>query len=354
MPPMQGVRVGIYTLGEQLGKSGGMGSVWQAFDVSGRELALKLMHSHAAQDGDLVRRFRQEYEIGRRFNHPNLVRMVDQGTFDGVPYLVMELAAGKTVRRLLERGGTFREGEVARFIGDAASGLSALHGGGIIHRDLSATNLMVDRDLSAKIIDYGIARQIGREQLTQPGGFMGKAEYSAPELYLGRQVGPPADIYALGILAFESLTGHVPFRAGRYVDVLRMQAERPAPSLTAELPVISDQIDGLVRAMMEKSPAKRPAAADVARACRLISGRASAPAQRPRERTPRVMAPATASPQDRTMLRKSTAPLRQQTSQPRPPASAPNQGALIALLAVAGVAIAGVAATIISAIALGG
>lgn len=354
MPPVQGTRIGNYALGEQLGKSGGMGSVWQAFDPSGRELALKLMHGHAAQDEDLVRRFRQEYEIGRRFNHPNLVRMVEQGTFGGVPYLVMELAPGKTVRRLLERGGTFREGEVARFIGDAAAGLAALHGGGVIHRDLSATNLMVDRDLSAKIIDYGIARHIGREQHTQPGGFMGKAEYSAPELYLGRQVGPPTDVYALGILAYESLTGHVPFRSGRYVDVLRMQAERPVPSLVAELPVISDQMDGLVRAMLEKNPSKRPSATEVARACRVIAGHAGASAPGPVDRTPPSRQVQPVSPRERTMLRRTATPTRRPPAPRRQSSSTTKNGPFIAMLMVGGVAAVGVVAAVLTAIAMGG
>ncbi len=353
---MDGARVGRYTLGEQLGRPGGMGAVWLATDESGREYALKVMHAHAAEDADLVRRFRQEYEIGRRFNHPNLVKMVDQGTVDGTPFLVMELAQGKTVRRLLERGGTFREGEVARFIADAAAGLAALHAGGILHRDLSATNLMVERDLSAKIIDYGIARHIGSQSHTQAGGFMGKAEYSAPELYLGRSVGPPADVYALGILAFESLTGHVPFRAGRYMDVLRLQAERPVPSLAAELPVISDQMDALVQAMLDKIPARRPSAAEVERACRVIAAGAGAGASPFRAAPPKPQPQRPASPAERTSYRPQPAPTptrtrtRAHTQYQRQPSKAP----IVAAIVVGAVATAGVVGVVITALAQGG
>lgn len=351
---MDGARVGRYTLGEQLGRPGGMGAVWLATDETGRQVALKVMHAHAAEDADLVRRFRQEYEIGRRFNHPNLVKMVDQGTVDGTPFLVMELAQGKTVRRLLERGGTFREGEVARFIADAAAGLTALHAGGIIHRDLSATNLMVERDLSAKIIDYGIARHIGSQSHTQAGGFMGKAEYSAPELYLGRSVGPPADIYALGILAFESLTGHVPFRAGRYMDVLRLQAERPVPSLSAELPVISDQMDALVQAMLDKIPARRPSAADVERACRAIAAGAGASPNplRPAPLRPQPQRPA--SPVERTAYRPQPSPAPTTTGTRSQYQRQPSKAPIVAAAVVGAVATAGVIGVVITALAQGG
>lgn len=267
---MQGARVDEYVLGEQLGRAGGMGSVWEARDAHGNVHALKLMHAHAADDPDLVQRFRREFEIGRHFNHPALVRMVSSGTVNGIPYLVMELAPGKTVRRLLERGGPFREEQVLRICANVAGGLAALHGGHVVHRDLSATNVMVARDLSAKVIDYGIARLMAQDNHTPPGGFMGKAEYAAPEIYYGRDATPATDIYSLGVLMFEMLTGQVPFRARTYVDVLKLHATSAVPSPRALVPVLTPETDALVRAMLDKTPSNRPSAATVALRCQQI------------------------------------------------------------------------------------
>jgi len=259
-----GAVVGGYRLVEVIG-AGGMGTVWRASEPGG-QVALKTMHPHLADDAELVRRFQREYAVGAKVRHPNLIRMRSQGQHDGVPYLVMDIASGKSVRRLIDLGGPFREWEAATIGQQVASALAALHGAGVVHRDLKASNIVLDRDLHAVVIDLGIARVDG-EQTRADGGFMGSAEYAGPEPYLGRPAGTPADIYALGIVLFELLTGDVPFRASSYADVLRMHAEMPAPRVSTRMPLVSETMDYLVFAMLDKKAERRPNATQVQMAC---------------------------------------------------------------------------------------
>ena len=264
-----GERVGLYTLVSLKG-SGGMGAVWEAQGPSGERVALKLMHSHLADDPDLIRRFRREYEVGVNARHPNLVAMLDSGVDDGVPFLVMQLAEGKPIRRLLDRGGPFREVEVAGIGMQICDGLSALTAAGVVHRDIKASNIVVDRSLHVIIIDFGIARVEGERTITEAGGFIGSAEYSSPEPYLGRKPDARSDVYSVGIVMFELLTGKVPYRSDRYTDTLRMHAEFPTPRVCERMPMVSREMDNLVYSMLEKQPVKRPTAEQVAATCRAI------------------------------------------------------------------------------------
>lgn len=264
-----GQRVGRYTLVQSRG-SGGMGTVWEA-DADGRVVALKLMHAHLADDESLVKRFEREFEVGQRVRHRNLVSMLDYGQHQDVPYIVMELAAGKSLRKLIDKGAPFfHEWEAAEVGAQVADALGALHAAGIVHRDLKSSNIMVDRELHAKVIDYGIARDLGENTISSGNVFMGTAEYSAPEPYFARDIGPPSDIYSLGIVLHEMLTGRVPFRSDRYTDTLRMHAELPAPRITASVPMVSDQTDSLVYQMLQKHPDQRPTPTQVAMACRSV------------------------------------------------------------------------------------
>lgn len=278
--------IGQYELLEQRG-SGGMGVVWEAADRVGRHVALKQMHLHLCDDAELVKRFRREYEVGVSLNHPNLVRML---AYDGEatpPYLVMELATGKSLRRLLERGGRFYEWEVAVIGAQLADAMVALHRQHVVHRDLKASNVVVDRELHVIVIDYGIARVQGDAAMGLTQGFIGSADYAPPEPYWGRPTDARSDVYSAGIILYEMLAGEVPFRSDRYTDTLRMQAEMPVPNISEKNALVSPEMARLVTAMLQKQPERRPSAAQVADACRSISatlGRnvpAVAPAQRP-------------------------------------------------------------------------
>jgi serine/threonine protein kinase len=262
--------IGQYELLEQRG-SGGMGVVWEAADGAGRHVALKQMHLHLCDDAELVKRFRREYEVGVSLNHPNLVRML---AYDGEatpPYLVMELATGKSLRRLLERGGRFYEWEVAVVGAQIADAMVALHRQHVVHRDLKSSNVVIDRDLRVVIIDYGIARVEGESAMGLTQGFVGSPEYSSPEPYWSRPRDPRSDVYSAGIILFEMFAGAVPFRSDRYTDTLRMHAELPVPNILEKNALVSPEMARLVTAMLQKQPERRPSAAQVADACRAIS-----------------------------------------------------------------------------------
>ena len=261
-----GDRMGPYTLIERRG-AGGMGVVWEAQDQQGRQVALKHMHEHLADDPELVRRFRREYEVGIAVRHPNLVRMLDYNGSFSPPYLVMEFVGGKSLRRLLDLGGQFYEWETAVVGAQVASAIAALNGAGVIHRDLKASNIVVDKAMHVTIIDYGIAKVVGEATVSLTPSFIGSAEYSPPENYLGRPINVRSDVYSEGIVLYEMLANDVPFRSDRYTDTLRMHAEMPIPQVVERNPLVSQEMNALVYSMLQKQPERRPAPEQVARVC---------------------------------------------------------------------------------------
>lgn len=264
----RGDLLGPYVLDEQLG-TGGMGEVWVASDRSGTRVALKAMHPHLVGDTCLRARFEREYEVGRLVDHVGLVCMIEFGAEPTAPYLVMELAEGKSLWRLIERGGAFLEWEAATIIRQVADALACLHAHGIIHHGLKSSNVVVSRERHAKIIDFGIARYAAADRASV-GGFAGSPEYSSPEPHFGRQPAEPSDVCSLGSALFEAVTGDVPSRSGHYVDVLRMHDERPVPDPRQVDPEISVETDALIRAMLAKNPSERPSAAAIADRCATI------------------------------------------------------------------------------------
>lgn len=253
-----------FRLERRLG-SGAMGTVWAASDPGGRPCALKTMHPHLAEDGELIRRFRREYEVGRAVKHPSVVGMLHYGQGPESPFIVMELAQGKNLKRLIDRGGPFFDGEVTMIGHQIASGLAALHAVGAIHRDLKSSNIVVARSLKATLIDFGIAKLYGGADLTPTNGFMGTAEYCAPEPNFGRKLTAASDMYSLGIVLYEALVGEVPFRSDRYTDTLQMQAQRPVPNVAQVRPMVEPRLAAIITAMLQKHPEARPTAAAAAK-----------------------------------------------------------------------------------------
>lgn len=261
-----------------------MGSVWEAREPGGAPVAVKVMHDHLIGDDELLKRFAREFDVGRNVGHPNLVQMIEFGYQSDVPFLVMELATGKSLRRLIERGGPFREWEALEIAAQIADGLDALERSRVVHRDLKSSNVVVDRNLAVKIIDYGIARVEGEHTLGHSNSFVGSAEFSSPEYYFGRTPGARADVYSLGVVLFEMLTGRVPYRSDRYTDTLKMHAELPVPRMTSFAAVVSHETDELGFEMLQKQPERRPSAKEVATRCRAIlaaHGRQSDPLEQP-------------------------------------------------------------------------
>lgn len=249
-----------FKLDYELGR-GGMGVVYKAFDSAfGRDVAIKVLPEGLA-DAELVHRFRRESAEHAELSHPNVVRCHEFGTHGSVDYLVMEYVDGGCLRDFVERCGGYQD--IVRAYRAICLGLEHIHTQGIVHRDVKPRNILFTLDGEPKISDFGIARRIsGPSELTQTGIIMGTSAYLAPEQILSsKTVTPSADLYALGVCMFESLTGRLPF--SKETDYLLLRAhiseEPPAPSsIRSELPTALDKI---VLGLLGKNPSQRPASA---------------------------------------------------------------------------------------------
>lgn len=247
-----------YRLDDRVG-AGGMGEVWRATDlVLDRLVAVKLLHPGYAQDEDDLTRFRAEARHAGSLSHPGIAQVYDYGEADPPypPYLVMELVDGPSLASLLDEGPA----DPARTMGlvaQAARALQAAHLAGLVHRDIKPDNLLLSRSGQLKITDFGIAHAAGAAPLTRPGTLIGTPAYLAPERAAGEPATPAADLYALGIVAFECLTGEPPF-TGEPLAVALAHQVRPLPSLPPSVPV---EVAELVADLTAKDPRARPASA---------------------------------------------------------------------------------------------
>ena len=250
---------GRYRLLGRLG-SGGMADVWCAEDTMlDRRVALKFLHDRFAQDEQFVERFRREASAAAGLQHPNVVGVFDRGTFDGSHYIAMEYVEGASLKEMIERG--LSVGEAVEIVRQVLAGVRYAHAHGIVHRDLKPQNVLVDGEGRARVTDFGIARA-GASEITQTGSVLGTAQYLSPEQAQGLPVTASSDLYSIGVMLYEALTGRVPFEADSPVTVaLKQVSERPhAPS---ELnPTVSRALDAVVLKALAKDPANRFASAE--------------------------------------------------------------------------------------------
>jgi eukaryotic-like serine/threonine-protein kinase len=245
---------GRYELVSGLG-GGGMGEVWLAHDRRlQRRVAVKVVGSLFASDRAGLLRFRMEVQWGARISHPNVVSILDFG--DGErPWLVMEYLEGGSVQALTRR--TVEVDRALTVIEEASRGLGAAHRLGIVHRDVKPGNILLSAERRAKLADFGIAASLATGTSTLPHGMMGSAHYLAPERIAGCAAGPESDIYALGIVLYELLTGVRPFRGGRATAVaIAHMDERPQPPSTIR-PGIGPEVDAMVMRCLAKDPRAR-------------------------------------------------------------------------------------------------
>jgi hypothetical protein len=251
---------------------GGMADVYRGRDVRlERDVAVKVL-----REVEHERRFAAEARTLARLQHPNLVRLLDAGTDNGDAYLVLELLGGATVRQLLD-GGALPSDRVARIGGETASALDYIHRQGIVHRDVKPSNLMLDDYGSIRLADFGIARLLGGTRITGTHQAIGTMAYIAPEQLEGGEVGPPTDVYSLGLVLIECLTGRRAFD-GPPAEAAAARLSRD-PDVPAGLP---GGWPGMLSAMTARDPHARPNAAEVrdhlaGRAADLASGLATAP-----------------------------------------------------------------------------
>jgi eukaryotic-like serine/threonine-protein kinase len=229
---LEGRRLGDRYRIESLVASGGMAAVWRATDeVLGRRVAVKVLHDRLGRDRDVVTRFRREAVAAARLSHPAVVRVFDTGEEEGLNYIVMELCEGRTLQDIVERDAPLPPTEAVAIVRAVLQGLAHAHRGGVVHRDVKPSNILLDGNGLVKVTDFGIAKAGFAEDLTTTGNLMGTARYLAPEQVEGGVVDARADLYASGIVLYELLTGRPPFRAETNLAAatMRLTTEPPPP-----------------------------------------------------------------------------------------------------------------------------
>ena len=245
--------LGKYELHEQLGK-GGFGTVFRATDtVLGVDRALKVLHPALVADDTFISRFKQEAQIAARLEHPNLVPVYDFGETDGRYYLAMKYMPGGSLKDLLVREGKLDQEHAFEILRLVAEGIGFAHKHNIIHRDLKPGNILFDRDGSVRISDMGFAKALAQgnsASLSATGGMIGTPSYMAPEIWRGKPALPASDIYSLGCILYEMLTGKVLFEGESPADVMTKHV-LDSPKLIEELP-------GVIAAFLTNALAKDP------------------------------------------------------------------------------------------------
>jgi eukaryotic-like serine/threonine-protein kinase len=252
---------GRYKVLSRLG-SGGMADVFLAEDEQlQRKVALKLLHRRFAQDPDFVERFRREAQAAAGLQHPNVVSVYDRGTFDGTYYIAMEYLPGQSLKQLIRSQAPLDPIRAIDITIQILKAARFAHRRGIIHRDLKPHNVIVDDADQVKVTDFGIARA-GASDMTETGSIMGTAQYLSPEQAQGHAVSAASDLYAIGVVLYELLTGRVPFDAESAVTIaLKHVAEAPAAPGHVN-PAVPPELEQIVMWALNKNPADRPADAD--------------------------------------------------------------------------------------------
>jgi Protein kinase domain/PEGA domain len=251
---------GDFRLVEPLGR-GGMASVYRV-ERGGEVYALKRPLPAFLEEPEFLERFLREAEIGRTLHHPNIVRILERGAVEGVPFFTMELVPGETLQALLQRGGALAPRLATQTIVQIAEALDYAHLKGVVHRDLKPSNVMVLADGTVKVMDYGIARARRFDGLTVTGAFLGSPEYVAPETIEAKGADARSDLYSLGVIFYETLAGTRPFLADSPFAILQKHlTEVPAPP-SAVRPGVPEELDRIVLRLLSKAPELRYAAAE--------------------------------------------------------------------------------------------
>src|ERR1700694_5040144 len=230
---------GRYRLQARIG-SGGMSTVYRALDETlQRQVAIKLMNREVSTDSDQLERFRREARAVAQLSHPHVVGVIDAGEDEGRPYIVFEYVEGETLKERIRRHGRLEIAEAVAYAIEIARALGAAHARHIVHRDVKPQNVLIDEEGSAKATDFGIARTLDEEGLTADGRVLGTTDYVSPEQALGQPVTGQSDLYSLGIVLYEMLTGQVPFRGESPVAVAMKHVREEVPDVQTLRPELS-------------------------------------------------------------------------------------------------------------------
>jgi beta-lactam-binding protein with PASTA domain/predicted Ser/Thr protein kinase len=259
--PTDTVVDGRYQVIDHLG-TGGMAEVYCAQDLQlGRKVALKILHERFAADEEFVERFRREASAAAGLQHQHVVSVYDRGEWEGTSYIAMEYVAGQTLKELVQEDGPLEPQRAVDLAVQILRAARFAHRRGVIHRDFKPHNVIVDDEDRAKVTDFGIARA-GASDMTQTGSIMGTAQYLSPEQAQGHAVTARSDLYSIGIVLYEMLTGNVPFEAEAAVTIaLKQVSEAPVPPSRIN-PAVTPELEAVVLRALEKDPADRFADAD--------------------------------------------------------------------------------------------
>jgi serine/threonine protein kinase/tetratricopeptide (TPR) repeat protein len=254
---------GRYELIEEIGK-GGMGRVYKVFDLETKEkIALKVLKPEIAVDRATIERFRNELKYARKIAHKNVCRMYDLGKESGHYYITMEFVSGEDLKSIIRMVGQLGVGKAVSITKQVCEGLIEAHRLGVVHRDLKPQNIMIDREGNVRIMDFGIARSLQTKGITDQGIIIGTPEYMSPEQVEGKEVDPRSDIYSLGVILYEMLTGRVPFEGDTPLSIALKQTIDVPPDPRR----FNDQIPGdlslIILKCMEKAPGRRYQSAEL-------------------------------------------------------------------------------------------
>jgi serine/threonine protein kinase len=256
-----GETIGDYRLEEVLGE-GGMGLVFRASRLSdGREVALKLLKVELNDDFLYQHRFQQEARAAAEVREPHLVPIIEADQAEGRHYLAVDYVSGGSLDARIGDDKTLPAAELVRVISEVAAGIDALHGAGIVHRDIKPQNILFSADGTAMLTDFGLAKGRAYTILTKPGQVMGTLDYLAPELIRGEPATPLTDVYALGCVAFECLVGRAPFADKAFFQVGLAHLEEPPPDPVEVRPDADPELSRAVLSALEKEPESRPQSA---------------------------------------------------------------------------------------------
>jgi serine/threonine-protein kinase len=257
-----------YEIGKRIGR-GGMAEIFQARDILlDRPVAMKVLFPEFATDPAFVERFRREAQAAANLNHPNIVAVYDWGKVNNTYYIAMEYVNGRTLADILKQSGTLTPMQVCDVMSEVASALISAHQNGVIHRDIKPGNILVSTTGQIKVADFGIARALGagvEQGLTQTGAVMGTATYFSPEQAQGVSTDQRSDIYSLGVVMYEMLSGVAPFTGENAVAIAYKQVHEHAMPLDQRLTSVPPEVAAIVAKCMEKSPDDRYSSAEEVR-----------------------------------------------------------------------------------------
>jgi tRNA A-37 threonylcarbamoyl transferase component Bud32 len=248
---------GRYKLEAKLG-SGGMSTVYLARDTTlDRQVAVKVMHREISEQEEQLERFRREARSVAKLSHPNVVAVIDAGDDGGHPYIVFEYVEGENLKQRIKRLGPLDPQEALAYAIEIAGGLTVAHARSMVHRDIKPQNVLIDAEGRAKLTDFGIARQLEQQGVTDTGRVLGTTDYVSPEQAMGQAVDQRSDVYSLGVVLYEMLTGEVPFSADSQVGVAMKHVNEDLPDVQRRRPGISAATALVIERATSKDTSKR-------------------------------------------------------------------------------------------------